>query len=113
MANRDRPLVWLEDRVQSPPFSVAARVEAGKLLRLLQRGEKLGMPHSRPMPTIGPRVHELRIQDEGRFWRIVLRIDPDAVIIAAVFAKKTARSPQSIIDRCRRRFKAYDRATEE
>lgn len=113
MEDRDRALVWLDDRVHSPPFSLAARIEAGKLLRLLQQGERVGMPHCRPMPGIGPRVHELRVHDEGRFWRIVLRIDPDAVIIAAVFAKKTARTPQSIIERCRRRFRQYDRAMED
>jgi len=113
MDTEDRPLVWLEDRVQTPPFSVTARIEAGKLLRLLQRGERLGMPHCRPMPSIGPHVHELRIQDEGRFWRIVLRIDPDAVIVAAVFAKKTTRTPRSLTERCRRRFRAYDRAMED
>lgn len=113
MDDRDRVLVWLGDRVHSPPFSLAARIEAGKLLRLLQQGARIGMPHCRPMPGIGPRVHELRIQDEGHFWRIVLRIDPDAVIIAAVFAKKTARTPQSVIDRCRRRFTEFDRAKED
>jgi DNA-binding XRE family transcriptional regulator len=35
-----------------------ARLEAGFLLRLLQRGEKIVMPHSRPMPSIGRRCHE-------------------------------------------------------
>lgn len=53
MAPTDKPLVWLRGEVKSPPFSAAARLEAGWLLRRLQAGEKLGMPHSRPMPTIG------------------------------------------------------------
>lgn len=66
-----------------------------------------------PIGRSRPRVHELRVHDEGRCWRIVLRIDLDAVIIAAVFAKKTARTPQSIIERCRRRFRQYDRAMED
>lgn len=92
MEHRDRPLVWLDERVHTPPFSLAARIEAGKLLRLVQWGQTLEVPHSRPMPAIGPRVHELRIQNIDRFWRIVSRLDPDAVIIAAVFAKKTGRT---------------------
>ncbi len=39
------------------------------LLRDLQEGESLGMPHSRPMPGIGPRCHELRVNDENKTWR--------------------------------------------
>jgi len=37
----DKPLAWLRGEVKSPPFSQKARLEAGLLLRLLQRGEPL------------------------------------------------------------------------
>jgi phage-related protein len=50
-------------------------VEVGVLLRRLQRGESLGMPHSRPMPSVGRRCHELRIVDEAVIWRVMYRID--------------------------------------
>jgi hypothetical protein len=59
-------LVWLRGEVKTPPFSAAARLEAGTLLRRLQGGERLSMPHSRPMPSIGSRCHELRIVDAAR-----------------------------------------------
>jgi hypothetical protein len=65
VASADKPLVWLEGEIKTPPFSQAARLEAGYLLRKLQQGEALGMPHSRPMPSIGSRCHELRINDES------------------------------------------------
>ena len=39
------------------------------------------------MPAIGPQVHELRINDRDSTWRIVYRIDKDAVVIAEVFAR--------------------------
>lgn len=94
----------------SPPFSQAARLEAGILLRRLQKGELLGMPQSRPMPAIGPRCHELRVQDRAITWRIVYRLDADAVVFAEVFSKKTQATPRAIIDTCRRRLKEYDRA---
>ena len=55
----------LSGEVKTPPFSAAARVEAGFLLRTLQAGELLGMPQLRPMPSIGPGCHELRIPDAG------------------------------------------------
>ena len=41
------------------------------------------------------------------------RIDSDAIIIAGVFAKKTQRTPQQVIDTCRRRLKQVDDAAEE
>lgn len=86
----DKPLVWLKTELKTPPLSEAARIEAGVALRRLQRGERLEMPLSRTMPSIGARVHELRIRDGkgGVFWRIVYRVDEDAIVIAAVFKKK-------------------------
>jgi hypothetical protein len=41
----------------------------------LQNNERLSMPHSRPMPSIGRRCHELRINDGDLSWRIVYRVD--------------------------------------
>lgn len=87
MSHMDKPLVWLSGEIKTPPFSHAARLEAGTLLRRLQQGEFLSMPHSRPMPSIGPRCHELRLRDEDRNWRVIYRIDADAIVIADVFAK--------------------------
>jgi phage-related protein len=66
------------------------------------------MPHSRPMPVIGQRCHELRMRDSNSIWRIIYRTDPDAVIILGVFEKKTSKTPKSVIDQCKRRLKAYD-----
>ena len=109
---QDKPLVWLHGEVKTPPFSREARIEAGVLLRRLQHGESLGLPHSRPMPSIGRRCHELRIPDENLTWRIVYRIDPDAVIIGEVFSKKTQKTPKQVIETCQRRFKQYDEATQ-
>jgi phage-related protein len=108
MPSGNRPLVWLHGEIKTPPLSRAARIEAGVLLRLLQRGERLGMPASRPMPSIGARCHELRIVDETVSWRIVYRLDPDAVVIVEVFAKKTGQTPRHVIDTCKARLKRYD-----
>jgi len=110
MSPKDKPLVWLHGQVTSPPFSREARIEAGYLLRLLQQGAKLPMPHSRPMPSIGSGCHELRINDQSKIWRIVYRIDFDAVIIAEVFEKKTQQTPKSVLDICRKRLSEYDQA---
>ena len=113
MSPKDKPLVWLHGEVKSPPFSKAGRIECGYLLRLLQRGDKLSLPASRPMPRIGPRCHELRVNDATANWRLVYRIDVDAIVIAEVFSKKTQKTPPAVIEICRKRLKEYDDATKQ
>lgn len=111
MSVNDKPLAWLHGEVKTPPFSPKARLEAGFLLRRLQMGEKISLPHSRPMPSIGRRCHELRINDQDVTWRIVYRIDPDAIVILDAFEKKANRTPKKVIDACKARIKDYDDAT--
>ena len=113
MATADKPLVWLRGEVKTPPFSSAARLEAGTLLRRLQAGEKLSMPHSRPMPAIGARCPELRVVDEARTWRLAYRIDADAIVIADVFPKTTQHTPARVIADCKRRLRLYDQLSRE
>ena len=105
-----RPLVWLHGEVKTPPFSREARLEAGYLLRRLQEGEMLTKPHSRRMPAIGRRCHELRIKDQAGEFRIMYRIDPDAIVILEVFKKTTRATPRRVIDLCRERLKLYEAA---
>lgn len=112
-ATGSRDLVILHGEIQTPPLSRVARSEAGYLLRRIQQGESLGMPLSRPMPSIGPRVHELRITDENTIWRIVYRSDSDALLILSVFQKTTQATPKSEIDNCKRRLSLYDEAVRE
>ena len=88
----DKPLVWLHGEIKTPPFSPEARVEAGFLLRQVQQGVFLALPHSRPMPEIGSHCHELRIEDQNQTWRIIYWIDPDAIIITEVFKKNEENS---------------------
>jgi phage-related protein len=108
MKLKDKPIVWLHNEIKTPPFSDSARIEAGYLLRRLQMGEKILLPQSRPMPLIGPRCHELRIDDENKKWRIVYRIDVDAIVILEIFEKKTQKTPKNIIDNCKRRIRQYE-----
>jgi phage-related protein len=107
MSPTDKPVVWLHGQVKTPPFSPAARLEAGIFLCRLQGGETIGLPHSRPMPSIGANCHALRITDRNATWRIVYQVDPDAVVILEVFAKKTAATPKPVIEACQRRLAEY------
>jgi hypothetical protein len=52
MGEGDKPLVWLNGEIKTPPMSVYSRLEAGHLLRRLQRREFLSMPESRSMSSI-------------------------------------------------------------
>jgi phage-related protein len=112
MAGTNKPLAWLHGEIKTPPFSPEARIEAGVLLRRLQRGESLGLPHSRPMPVIGRRCHELRVPDENRTWRIVYHLAHDAVVLLEVFEKKTRRTPPAVIAICQDRLERYRMSTQ-
>jgi phage-related protein len=108
MESQEKPVVWLHGEIKTPPFSTSARKEAGKLLDQLQQGKVLSLPHSRPMPSIGPRCHELRIVDEDKTWRIIYRTDRDAIVIADVFRKTTVATPLHIMHACKHRLRMYD-----
>lgn len=104
----ERYLVWLSGEVKTPPFTREGRQEAGMLLRSLQNGVQLSMPQSEPLPILGQRCGALRVRDAEHNWRIMYRIDSDAILILDVYSKKTRRIPDEVIDRCKKRLKYYD-----
>jgi phage-related protein len=108
MAQVDKPLVWLHGEVKTPPFTQSARIEAGYLLRRMQAGDLPGMPHVRPMPEVAAHCYELRIRDRQQNWRILVRIDDDAIVIVEVFSKGTRTTPQEVVETCRARLRRYD-----
>jgi len=103
-----KPLVWLHGEVKTPPFSEKARLEAGFLLARLQEGAVLSMPYSRPMPGLGLHCRELRITDGPKNWRLIYRVDDDAVLILEVFLKKSRQTPRSVLEVCKKRMRLYD-----
>ncbi len=78
------------------------------LLRLLQEGERLGMPQSELLRDVGPRCGALRVRDAEHNWRIMYRIDSDAVLVLEVYPKKTRKIPDEVIARCQERLRRYD-----
>lgn len=103
-----KPLISLAGPIKTPPFSSGARVTVGRLLGRLQDGESIGLPMSRPMPSIGRGCHELRVGDGDHSWRVVYRIDDDAIVVAAIFPKGTRATPKHIIQLCKARLVAFD-----
>jgi len=104
---QEKPVRWEGGEVKSPPFSFEARLETGGYLGQLQQGEKLSMPVSRPMPSIGPGCHELRIRDGNKKWRIVYYIDSECILVLEVFQKTTRTTPKAVIDICKKRLSDY------
>jgi phage-related protein len=111
MPPEGKELFILSGTIKTPPFSSRARAEAGYYLRQLQQGHTLSLPISRPMPNIGKRCHELRINDNNQTWRIIYRIDDDSIIILEIFSKKTKATPDHIKKMCQNRLKQYDQIT--
>jgi len=87
---------------------MAARIETGYLIRLIQSGIMLSMPHSRPMPSVGKRVHELRINDEKVTWRFFYRIDTDCIVMIHWEEKKSEKTTKATIELCKARLASYD-----
>ncbi len=110
----DKPLVWLAGELKTPPMSSDARVEGGVLLRRLQRGEALSMPESRPMSVVGPRCHELRIDDIvlKKEWRVIYYVGRLAIAVLDVFPKETRSTPDEVIRHCKRRVAEFRKVDE-
>ena len=105
-----KPLFILHGGIKSPPFTPKGRREAGELLRRVQEGEKLSFPQSRPLPSVGPRCHEIRARDAEHVWRIIYRIDKDAILVAGIFAKKGKSMQQRELATSKARLILYDSA---
>jgi phage-related protein len=103
-----KPLRCLSGEVKTPPMSLEARREFGFLLRLLQEGETLSLPQSRPMPSIGKGCHELRVNDQNKTWRLFYFLDTQAIVVLEVDEKKTPKTSKETIKLCQRRLKNYE-----
>lgn len=103
-----KPILWPHGEVKTPPFTPEGRQEAGMLLRLFQEGEQLSFPQAEPLPDVGARCGALRVRDAEHNWRIMYRIDADAILVLEVYPKKTRKIPDEVIERCKRRLRQYD-----
>ncbi len=86
-------------------FSKNVRTGIGELLFDLQRGENIGMPYARPMPTIAAGAYELRVKDTDGIYRIFYYLkSADGILVFHAFAKKTQTTPQNEIVTARKRL---------
>ena len=72
----------------------------------LERGHMLSMPLSRPMPSIGPGVHELRFRDRSGIFRVVYwRAGAGTFWLLLAFKKKTQETPPQVIETAKERLR--------
>jgi phage-related protein len=82
------------------------RRQLAELFAFLAEGESLGMPVSRPMPTVEHGTHELRIKDRSGQYRVFyFTKKADAILIFHFFKKKTQETPAGEIETAKRRLK--------
>jgi phage-related protein len=87
-------------------FPPGVRRELGKAIFELQKGVALGMPLSRPMPSIAPGVEELRIRDRTGIYRtLCYSRSPRGVLVVHAFIKKTQTTSKQDVDLGRKRLR--------
>ena len=87
-------------------FPVEVRRALGKAILDLQKGHSLGMPLSRPMPSVAPGVEELRIKDRSGIYRaFYFKKAPRGILVFHAFVKKTQKTPRRELDLGRERLK--------
>jgi len=92
-----REIAELPDEIRGDLADALARLDAG---------HSLSMPLSRPMPTVGKGVHELRLRDRSGEYRVIYAIGKSGEVhVIHAFKKQTQATPQGNVDLVRKRIK--------
>jgi phage-related protein len=90
-------------------FPAEARREAGHQLDRVQRG--LEPDDWKPMPSVGPGVREVRIQDEAGAFRVIYTAArAEAVYVLHAFQKKTQATAKRELDLAKTRLRELTRS---
>ncbi|MCX6106364.1 MAG: type II toxin-antitoxin system RelE/ParE family toxin [Proteobacteria bacterium] len=91
-------------------WPVAARRELGATLLRLQRGELIGMPDVRAMPSVAKGVSEIRISLAGDAYRaFYISVTEEGILVFHAFIKKTQQTPQKEINTALKRLHTFFR----
>jgi phage-related protein len=87
-------------------FPEEVRGDLADAIARLEEGHLLSMPLSRPMPSIGKGVHELRLKDRSGIYRVIyILAGAGSIYLLHAFSKKTQKTPQSAIELTKKRLK--------
>jgi phage-related protein len=104
MANVIRLLRQCQKEIED--FPLAVREDLADALARLDEGHVLSMPLSRPMPSIGRGVHEMRFRDRSGIYRVIyVLISGGQIVLLHAFMKKTSQTPQQNIELAQKRLK--------
>ena len=94
----------IQGLVRSFPHEIKKAL--GKTILDLQHGSSLGLPISKPMPSIAQGAHEIRLKDRAGIYRVFYytKIE-DHVLIFHAFKKKTQKTPKKDLETAKRRLK--------
>jgi len=95
---------WLGDSLDRlQKFSREAMREAGYQLERVQAGKEPA--DSKPMPSVGLGVNEIRVRADGAFRVIYVAKFPEAVYVLHAFEKKSRKTAKQDIELARSRFR--------
>ena len=87
-------------------FPEVVKEDLADALAMLDEGVNLSMPLSRPMPSIGSGVHELRLKDRSGVYRVIYFIRKQSEIwLIHAFQKKSQQTPKENIELAKQRLK--------
>ena len=87
-------------------FPESIKENLADALAQLDRGVVLSLPLSRPMPSLGKGVHELRIKERSGQYRIIYYIKrKDSIWIVHGFKKTTPQTPKKAIELAKKRIR--------
>ena len=90
--------------IESLPEEI--RCDLADALARLEAGLTLSMPLSRPMPSIGAGVHELRLKDRSGVYRVIYAVVVSGrVHVLHAFKKTTQGTPLRNLELARKRRK--------
>ena len=82
------------------------RGDLADALARLDAGLTLSMPLSRPMPSIGPGIHELRLKDRSGAYRVIYAlVTSGRVLVLHAFKKTSQAMPLRGLELARKRLK--------
>lgn len=48
------------------------------------------------------------VDDRDQTWRVIYRTDPGAILVVALFSKKTEKTPKKVVQQVKRLLGEYD-----
>lgn len=81
-------------------FPEQVRNELGYLIFRLQKGDRLDMPQSKPIPAVAKGVYELRVRGSDVAYRAFYYLKyEEGILVFHCFKKKTQKTPLKEIER--------------